>query len=205
LSKQKLLKTEEDVRKSANTDVLFKKQTQPVCSSLNLDRSKCRKEEEKVMSSKENKGACGFSEPSVSNSGVGNNEESITLDIPDAIPTVKEDSATISDDPTTWLISEYEFLIDLIAKRGYVKQNVDSDFTNSCRQYSDFPRYLNKGLFYRTMRNVKNQLRQFLVYSESRGSVFCIPCLLFNGTSQFSKRSEGFNDWKNGQSRLTAH
>jgi hypothetical protein len=35
--------------------------------------------------------------------------------------------------------------------------------------------------------------------------VFCIPCLLFNGISQFAKRSEGFNDWKNGQSRLTAH
>ena len=102
LSKQKLLKKEEDVRKSAKVDVLFKKQIQPVCSSLNLDRSKCRKEEENVMSSKENKGACGLSEPSVSNSGVGNNEESITLDIPDAIPTVKEDSATISDDPARW-------------------------------------------------------------------------------------------------------
>ena len=83
------------------------------------------------MSSKENKGACGLSEPSVSNSGVGNNEESITLDIPDGIPTVKEDSATISDDPARWLISEYKILIDLIAKRGYVKQNMDSDFKNA--------------------------------------------------------------------------
>jgi len=55
------------------------------------------------------------------------------------------------------------------------------------------------------MRNGEKQLRQFLVYSESRGSVFCIPCFLLNGTSQFAKRSEGFNDWKNGQSRLTAH
>jgi hypothetical protein len=159
--KKKLLKKEEDVRKSGNIDVLFKKQIQPVCSSLNLDRSKCRKEEENVMSSKENKGACGLSGPSVSNSGFGNNEESITLDIPDAIPTVKEDSATISDDPTTWLISEYEFLIDLIANRGYVKRNMDSDFKNSCRQYNDFPMYLNKRLFYRTMRNGKKQLRQF--------------------------------------------
>jgi len=69
---------------------------------------------------------------------------------------------------------------------------MDSDFKISCRLYSDFPRYLNKGLFYRTMRNGEKQLRQFLVYSESRGSVF-------------AKRSEGFNDWKNGQSRLTAH
>ena len=180
LSKKKLLEKEEDVRKNANIDVLLKKQIQSVCSSLNLDRSKCRKEEENVMSSKENKGACGLSEPTVSNSGVGNSEESITLDIPDAIPTVKEDSATISDDPARWLISEYEFLIDLIAKRGYVKQNMDSEFKNSCRQYGDFPRYLNKGLFYRTMRKGEKQLRQFLVYSESRGSAFCIPCLLFN-------------------------
>ena len=95
------------------------------------------------------------------NSGVGNNEESITLDIPDAIPTVKEDSATISDDPARWLKSEYEFLINLIAKRGYVKQNMDSDFKNSCRKCGDFPRYLNKDLFYRTMRNGEKQLRQF--------------------------------------------
>jgi len=95
LSKQMLLKKEEDVRKSAKIDVLFKKQLQPVCSSLKLDRLKCRKEEENMMSSKENKAASGLSEPSVSKCGVGNNEESITLDIPDAIPTVKEYSATI--------------------------------------------------------------------------------------------------------------
>jgi hypothetical protein len=88
----------------------------------------------------------------VSKCGVGNNEESITLDIPDAIPTVKEYSATISDDPARWLISEYEFLIYLIAKRVYVKQNMESDFKNSCRKYSDYQRYLNKGLFYRIMR-----------------------------------------------------
>ena len=90
---------------------------------------------------------------------------------------MKEDSATISDDPARWLVSEYEYLSDLIAKRGHVKQNMDSDFKNSCRQYGDFPRNLNKGLFYRTMRNGEKQLRQFLVYSESRCSVFCIPCL----------------------------
>jgi hypothetical protein len=140
------------------------------------------------MSSKQNKGVCHLSEPSVSNNGAGINVESITLDIPDDVQTVKEDSATISDDPARWLISEYEFLIYLIAKRSYVKQNMDSDFKNSCRQYSDFPRYLNKGLFYR-MRNGDKQLRQFSVYSESRVSVYCIPCLLFNGTSQFAKRS----------------
>jgi hypothetical protein len=81
LSKQKLLKREEDVRKRAKIGVPLKKQIQPVCSSLNLDRSKYRKEEENVMSSKENEGACGLSEPSVSNIDVGNNEESITLDM----------------------------------------------------------------------------------------------------------------------------
>ena len=48
------------MRKNAKIDVLFKKQIQSVCSSLNLDRSKCRKEEENVIS-KENKGACGLS------------------------------------------------------------------------------------------------------------------------------------------------
>jgi hypothetical protein len=58
-------KKEEDERKSAKIDLLFKKQIQPVCSSLNLDRSKCSKEEEYVMSSKENKGARGLSELSV--------------------------------------------------------------------------------------------------------------------------------------------
>jgi len=39
LSKQKLLEKKKDVRKNAKIDVLFKKQIQPVCSSLNLDRS----------------------------------------------------------------------------------------------------------------------------------------------------------------------
>jgi|UniRef100_A0A2S2QD90 hypothetical protein len=36
--------------------------------------------------------------------------------------------------------------------------------------------------------------RNYFVYSESTGSVFCAPCKLFSSTSVFSK--VGFSDWR---------
>lgn len=48
--------------------------------------------------------------------------------------------------------------------------------------------------------------RPWLIYSESRGTVFCAPCLLFGGYGQFSfSNQEGFNDWKNAVRRIEGH
>ncbi|XP_029345826.1 uncharacterized protein LOC100569266 [Acyrthosiphon pisum] len=45
--------------------------------------------------------------------------------------------------------------------------------------------------------------RNYLVYSESTGSVFCAPCKFFGSTSVFS--TVGFSDWKHAEKRITSH
>ncbi|XP_022163997.1 uncharacterized protein LOC111029339 [Myzus persicae] len=45
--------------------------------------------------------------------------------------------------------------------------------------------------------------RNYLVYSESTGSLFCAPCKLFGSTSMFS--TVGFSDWKHAEKRITSH
>ncbi|KAG8176804.1 hypothetical protein JTE90_003432 [Oedothorax gibbosus] len=56
------------------------------------------------------------------------------------------------------------------------------------------------------MKNSDVQPRGWLIYSETKGSVFCAPCLLFgdnNETNAFT--GEGFCDWKNPKARVEGH
>jgi len=47
-------------------------------------------------------------------------------------------------------------------------------------------RYCSSKLFYEILLNGEKVKRNYLVYSESTGSVFCAPCKLFGSTSVFS-------------------
>jgi len=61
-------------------------------------------------------------------------------------------------------------------------------------------------LFERKMQNGEVANRLWPVYSESRASVFCAPCLLFGCYSENSfSNSHGFNDWKNAKQRIEEH
>ncbi|KAL4089691.1 hypothetical protein QTP88_024681 [Uroleucon formosanum] len=85
-------------------------------------------------------------------------------------------------------------------------QNLDSSFSQSKRIYKsvhrgsfrNINRYVNKSFFETVLVNGKKCPRKYLVYSQSKGSVFCVPCYLFNNTSAFSKN--GFSDWKRPKS-----
>jgi hypothetical protein len=45
--------------------------------------------------------------------------------------------------------------------------------------------------------------KNYLVYSESSGSVFYAPCKLFGSTSVFL--TVGFSNWKHAEKRITSH
>jgi len=106
-------------------------------------------------------------------------------------------------DPADWNISE--FTIDYVCKNGY-SQNLDSNFSRSKRLYQtvrrgsfrNVHRYLNKSYFETTLINGEKCKRSYLVYSESKGAVFCVPCYLFQNSSEFSRN--GFSDWKRPKS-----
>lgn len=67
-------------------------------------------------------------------------------------------------------------------------------------------RYCSKSLFQRTLKNGEIQRREWLLYSETKGSVFCVPCLLFGRSGEMNAfTGEGFRDWKNSKARIEAH
>ncbi|CAH1114627.1 unnamed protein product [Psylliodes chrysocephalus] len=44
-----------------------------------------------------------------------------------------------------------------------------------------------------------------MVYSPSKGSVSCIPCMIFDESDNRGAFSNGFNDWKNVNQRVKDH
>lgn len=86
-------------------------------------------------------------------------------------------------------ISTIEYLV-----LNGVKQNMDIDFSSSKRQYADTTKFLS--LFSRKLPNGEIQPRPWLIFSKTKGTVFCAPCKLFKKSGSLSN-DEGYNDWKN--------
>lgn len=111
-----------------------------------------------------------------------------------------EDRNLISKDPAKWILNETT--IEYLLSHG-IEQNIDCDFTSSKQQYTDKTRVLAKNVFVRQHPNGEVKQRKYLVYSESKGAVFCAPCRLFGGVSSLA--ISGYHDWKNVSTRLREH
>ena len=73
--------------------------------------------------------------------------------------------------------------------------------TDRGRQYF---RHLSEHNFYLTKANGQKERREWLVFSETSGSVYCYICKLFpNKASQFS--TNGCSDWKNIAAKISEH
>ena len=87
-------------------------------------------------------------------------------------------------------------------------RNNNSNFENSIRFYDEAngkkkKRILQKSLFHRQLKNGETINREWLIYSPSKGVVFCFVCHLFSHDhSQIS--FFGFDDWKNDK-RIKEH
>jgi hypothetical protein len=57
------------------------------------------------------------------------------------------------------------------------------------------------------MANGKRVLREWMVYSQVSGKLFCYICKLLDmdSVSRSSFADDGFNDWKNGKVRIRQH
>ncbi|XP_050064886.1 uncharacterized protein LOC126553816 [Aphis gossypii] len=65
---------------------------------------------------------------------------------------------------------------------------------------------MTKQLFQRKMLNGEFALRSWLVYSKSKGVVFCGPVRLFEKSlNKIQLVTEGYNDWKNANQRFNWH
>ena len=102
-------------------------------------------------------------------------------------------------DPGLWN-TKYTVTVDHWIFNGPTKcQNHDCDFSNSRRVYGEGEktqkRYLTNTLFKRELRNGEFIKREWLLYSPSKGCLYCFPCrLLSKKESPFA--TPGFNDWK---------
>lgn len=106
-------------------------------------------------------------------------------------------------DPALWEINDT--LREIIARCGF-DQNKSSDLSKSEKKNADQRRFLPMSIFQRKMKNNEVKDRNWLVYSESKSSVYCGPCLAFGpleNKTQFE--NEGFNDWKNAEHRVGKH
>ena len=113
-----------------------------------------------------------------------------------------------SPDPALWFVNE-ELVAYCIKKGSEFFKNINDGFKNSLRINEDsegkkFNRSLHKSLFKYKLKNGEEIDREWLLYSPSKGAVYCFVCRLFSSkNSQFS--SHGFDDWKNGGNRVQEH
>lgn len=81
-------------------------------------------------------------------------------------------------------------------------RNKDADNAASERIHKQQKRYFSKSLFMRKLNNGELVKREWLLYSPSKGTIFCFACKLF-GTS--CPLANGYSDWKNAYLRLSEH
>nr|XP_047136753.1 zinc finger MYM-type protein 5-like [Hydra vulgaris] len=104
------------------------------------------------------------------------------------------------NDPANWIKNQET--IDYLSINGFNQNLENNNFQKSKRIYTQIIggvrrtrfRYMSKSIFISTLVNGEKINRTFLIYSESKGSIFCAPCYLFGGTTSFA--TVGFSDWK---------
>lgn len=112
----------------------------------------------------------------------------------------------ISNDPSEWLNVDSKTLLEHFIKCSF-DQNIlkSQDFSKSKRKYNDQIRYLSRAVFTRTSLNGEKVPREWLIYSQNTGNIFCGPCRIFNNEDSKFGSKDGFNDWKHVYSSVKSH
>ncbi|XP_065680610.1 zinc finger MYM-type protein 1-like [Hydra vulgaris] len=113
------------------------------------------------------------------------------------------------NDPANWIKNQET--IDYLSINGFNQNLENNNFQKSKRIYTQIIggvrrtrfRYMSKSIFISTLVNGEKINRTFLIYSESKRSIFCAPCYLFGGTTLFA--TVGFSDWKKGEEKIKRH
>lgn len=84
-------------------------------------------------------------------------------------------------------------------------QKEDNNFDASIRQYKNQNRLLSSKVFSRILANGEKCMRNWLIYSESTGNVFCYVCKLFNKNNTSKFVNGGFSNWKKAEEKIGGH
>lgn len=177
LAKDKRKREEDALRKVPRLDVFIK----------STPRSSCQEETPSPSEAVEDYGETSTPNKSKDEKKLLSNESEGGTSI------VADEPFTISADPFLW--EKTDKTRDYIAMNG-VKQNKEGDFSKSKHQFTDgATRRCTSAFFQRKLANNEIINRDYLVYSESQGTLFCAPCTLFGGTSDLAG-PRGFSNWK---------
>lgn len=103
----------------------------------------------------------------------------------------------------TWDVTLNEVVENVL--KNCQTQNLTANFSRSERFYNESKRTLSVNIFQSTLPNGDTVLRDWLLYSQTTGKVFCVPCCLFQPITMKTNFSTGFNDWKHSNELLKQH
>jgi hypothetical protein len=113
-----------------------------------------------------------------------------------------------STDPALWHPINNELRSYWINKGPSTCQNHTCGLSKSARDYTEGgktkTRYLSQTAFKRVLRNGETVTREWLLYSPSKGSIYCFVCRLFSHKCT-TFGSAGFNDWKHVSDYISGH
>ncbi|KAI6650059.1 hypothetical protein LOD99_6274 [Oopsacas minuta] len=114
---------------------------------------------------------------------------------------------SFSGDVGKWRMSDD--LREYFCQKGFTGcQHMDSDFSPSERTFPSetFTRRCTKSLFYHDQLNGEKFQRDWLWYSVESGKLYCSICMLFSTPDEASQlATNGYSDWKHGDSDLLRH
>lgn len=105
------------------------------------------------------------------------------------------------NDPGTWQEFDKDDVAYWIDKGSSDCQHHCGPFPNSVRAFPNErkkTRYCSKSMFYNKMPNGETNIREWLLYSPSTGSLYCFVCKLLSPRPRSSRfAAQGFDDWRN--------
>lgn len=115
-------------------------------------------------------------------------------------------SELVNKDPALWPIEMHDNVRQKYLDKGYEYfQKEDNNFDASIRQYKNQNRLLSSKVFSRILANGEKCMRNWLIYSESTGNVFCYVCKLFNKNNTNKFVNGGFSNWKKAEEKIGGH
>ena len=122
----------------------------------------------------------------------------------DFLETIQSDIANCdknnqSNDPGMWKEFNTDDIAYWIEIGPDICQHHEGPFENSLRMFNNGnqKRFCSQKIFSGTKVNGETYKREWLLYSQSTGSVYCFVCKLFASKTASSRFIEGFSDWRN--------
>ena len=84
-------------------------------------------------------------------------------------------------------------------------QNKNSSFITSKRKYAEQNQYFSSRYFHRKLPNGETCERKWIMFSESKGSIFCFTCKLFSNNEENLFVRDGFSNWNKIDEIIGSH